>query len=401
MRVRLTFPRPPRVRSERGAIAVLAFALTFVMMLTSAFAVDLGMAYTSKRQLQTAADSAVLAAAAVYAQYPGTCADLVANATYRALAQAAADSYRIENRSGSAGTPIAPACNSQGELEIGYAATGSTATVFANLVGIDSIATGRSAKALVDVPTSIDYGIRPYALCSADIPTGATPPTVLEVKPPGQAHGGSSCASAQSPGNWWFNVCDIQGGGTSQGSPADMASAITNGCTNKVRIVTPQDKTTPTSLSASLTATCTSGFAYSSTCLQGDTGNSSLSNNTAYSAWDTVLGKTIYLPVFCSDPICAPDTVNGNGSNVYYPVYSIAAVVVCGYHIYDKNNQVSNTGDCAGNTWTKTVIESRDKKDIYLYLKFVRILTSQDQTTSDCALGTSCDGGLRRVRLSS
>ena len=400
MRVRLNLPRPRPARSERGAIAVLTVALTFVTMLTSAFAVDLGMAYTSKRQLQTAADSAVLAAAAVYAKYPGTCADLVANATYRAQAQAAADSYRTENRSGSAGTPIAPACNSQGELEVGYAATGSTATTFANLVGIDSISTGRSAKALVDVPTSISYGIRPYALCSADLPTGPAPSTVVEVKPPGQAHGGSSCASGQSPGNWWFNVCDIQGGGTSQGSPSDMANAIVNGCTNTIRIVTPQDKTTPSTLSTSLTAKCTSGFAYSSTCLQGDTGNSSLSNNTAYSAWNSVLGKTIYLPVFCSDPTCAPDTVNGNGSNVYYPVYSIASVVVCGYHLYDKNNQVSNTGDCAGNTWTKTVIESRDKKDIYLYLKFVRVLTSQDQTTSDCALGTSCDGGLRRVRLS-
>ena len=199
MRVRLIRPPSRRARSERGAIAVLTVALTFVMMLTSAFAVDLGMAYTSKRQLQTAADSAVLAAAAVYAKYPGTCADLVANATYRAQAQAAADGYRTENRSGSAGTPIAPACNSQGELEVGYAATGTTATTFASLVGIDSISDPRSAKALVDVPTSIGYGIRPYALCSADLPLGPAPSTVVEVKPPGQAHSGSSCASRAEP----------------------------------------------------------------------------------------------------------------------------------------------------------------------------------------------------------
>jgi Flp pilus assembly protein TadG len=379
---------------------VLTVGVTFVLMVVSAFTVDFGVAYNSKRQLQTAADSAVLAAAAVYAKYPGTCSDLVANASYRAEAQAAADGYRSENRSGSTGTAIVPACNSQGELEVSYSATASTTTSFAHLVGIDTITTLRSATALLDVPTSIDYGVRPYALCSADIPHGPTASGVVEVTPPGQAHGGSSCASGQSPGNWWFNVCDIPGGGTSQGSPANMASALVNGCTNKIRIVTPQDTTTPTTLSASLTAACKAGFPYSPTCLQGDTGNSSLSNNTAYGAWDQLLGKTIYLPVFCSDPLCAPDTVNGGGSNVYYPVYSIAAVVVCGYHIYDKNNQVTNTGDCAGNTWTRTVIESRDKKDIYLYLKFVRVLTSQDQTLSDCALGTSCDGGLRRVRLS-
>ena len=39
-------------------------------------------------------------------------------------------------------------------------------------------------------------------------------------------------------------------------------------------------------------------------------------------------------------------------------------------------------------------------RDGDLYRKCVRVLTSQDQTTSDCALGTSCHGGLRRVRLS-
>jgi Flp pilus assembly protein TadG len=393
-------PALRRDRSERGAVAILTVALTFVVMMTSAFAVDLGMAYTSKRQLQTAADSAVLAAAAVYAKYPGTCADLVANATYRAQAQAAADGYRTQNRSGSAGTAIEAACNSQGELEVGYAATGSTATVFANLVGIDSIASQRSAKALVDVPTSINYGVRPFALCSADIPTGSTPSAVLEITPPGQAHGGSSCAAAQAGGNWWYVTCNVAGGGTSEGSPQDMGTAIVQGCTNTIKIVTPQDKTTSATLSASMTAGCLTGMAATATCLDGDTGNSSLSNHFGYEAWDQILGKTVFLPVFCSPPTCTPDTVTGTGSTSRYPVYSLASVVVCGYHIYDKNSKVSNTGDCAGNTFTQAYVAGKDSSSVYLYLKFVRVLTSQDQTMSDCALGTSCDGGLRRVRLS-
>jgi hypothetical protein len=389
-----------RHRSERGTIALITMLVTFVVMIGSAFTVDFGLAYTSKRQLQTAADSAVLAAAAVYAKYPGTCAQLVANPAYKTEAQVAADKYRGENRGGSTGVTITPACNSQGELEIGSSATGSTETVFARLLGVDSITTHRVAGALVDVPNSVNYGVRPFALCSADLPTGSTPSAVVEITPPGQAHGGSTCAAAQAGGNWWYVTCNIAGGLTSEGSPHAMATAITQGCTNTIKIVTPQNKTTSTTLSASMTANCVTGMAATATCLDGDTGNSSMTNPIGYGAWDSILGKTIFLPVFCSTPSCTPDTVTGTGTSSRYPVYSIASVVVCGYHIYDKNNKVSNTGDCAGNTFTQTYVESKDAHDIYLYLKFVRVLTSQDQTTSDCALGTTCDAGLRRVRLS-
>ncbi len=307
--------------------------VTVVVMISSAFAVDLGMAYNSKRQLQTAADSAVLAAAAVYAKYPGTCAQLVAKASYQAEAQAVADKHRGENRTGSAGATITPACNSQGELEVGYSASGSTDTVFAKLLGIDTISTQRVAAALVDVPTSINYGVRPFALCSADLPTGSTPSAVMEITPPGQAHGGSTCAAAQAGGNWWYVTCDIGGGLTSEGSPHNMATAITQGCTNTMKIVTPQDKTTSSTLSASLTANCVTGMAATATCLDGDTGNSSLSNPVGYGAWDAILGKTIFLPVFCSTPVCTPETVRGTGSSSRYPVYSIASVVVCCYQI--------------------------------------------------------------------
>jgi hypothetical protein len=374
--------------------------VTFVLMVTSAFAVDLGIAFNSKRQLQTAADAAVLAAAAVYAKYPGTCAQLVTNTAYLTEAQAAADAYRDANRTGSTGLTITPACNSQGELEVGYSASRTTDTVFAKLLGVESIGTERQAAALVDVPNSINYGVRPFALCSADLPTGTTPSTVVEITPPGQAHGGSTCAAAQAGGNWWYVTCDIAGGGTSDGSPHGMAEALANGCTNTMRIVTPQDKTTSSTLSASMTASCVTGMAATASCLDGDTGNSSLANPIGYGAWDLVLGKTIFLPVFCSTPVCTPDTVTGTGTSSRYPVYSIASVVVCGYHIYDKANKVSNTGNCAGNTFTQAYLESKDSHDVYLYLKFVRVLTSQDQTTSDCALGTTCDAGLRRVRLS-
>jgi Flp pilus assembly protein TadG len=385
---------------ERGAIAILAAALMVVLLIASAFTVDFGVAYVSKRQLQTAADSAALAAAAVYSKYPGTCAQLTANVAYKSEAQTVANSYRTKNRSGSTGTTITPSCNAQGELVVGYSATASTATFFGVIIGTNSITTSRTASAQVDVPNAVNHGIRPYALCSADVPTGPTPSGVVEIKPPGQAHGGSLCADAQAGGNWWFVTCDIPGGGQSDGSPKNMGTAIEQGCTNTIKIVTPQNKTTPATLSTSMTVNCSAGKPATSSCLDGDTGNSSLKNKDGYEAWDTILGKKIMLPVFCSTPTCNPDTVSGTGTNTRYPVYSIAGVVVCGYHIYDKNSKVSNTGDCAGNTFTSAYVSGQDKKDVYFYLKFTQVLTSSDQSASDCALGTTCDGGLRRVRLS-
>ncbi|WP_442940073.1 pilus assembly protein TadG-related protein [Nocardioides sp. B-3] len=52
-----------RPRNRDGAIAVLVALLAVVLFTLSAFVADLGVAYTSKRQLQTAADAGALAAA--------------------------------------------------------------------------------------------------------------------------------------------------------------------------------------------------------------------------------------------------------------------------------------------------------------------------------------------------
>ncbi len=388
-------------RDERGNVAVMTGLLSVVLLLIAAFSVDFGMAYASKRQLQTAADSSVLAAAAVYAKYPGTCSTLVLNSSYKTEAQAAADSMRAQNRPGSAGSTLIPSCNAQGELQLTYEASGETPLSLGRLAtDADSITTARQAGAQVDVGKSTGVGVRPYALCSADVPVAGYPTGVLEIKPPGQAHGGSDCAEAEAGGNWWFITCDIVGGGQSDGSPKDMAAAIEHGCTNTISVVSPQNRTTPATLSTSLTVNCKTGKPPTASCLDGDTGNSSLKNKDGYEAWGKILGQTIMLPVFCSDPTCAPDTVSGTGTNSRYPVYAIAGVVLCGYHIYDKASAVSNTGSCAGNTFTSTYVDGQDKKDVYFYFKFVNVLSSGSTETNDCSLGGACDAGLRRVSLS-
>lgn len=400
--------RPDRVgdrsrrRDERGAIAIMAAAVATALFVVAAFAVDFGMAYNSKRQLQTAADAGVLAAAAVYTKYPGTCSTLALNTAYRTEAQTAADKYRLENRPGSTGTTIAVTCNAQGELEVTYATTGSTEKVFGQLAGGggSTITTSRTASAVVDVPPAVSENVRPYMLCSADVPVG-TPGGVVEIKPPGQAHGGSDCAGAEAGGNWWFVDCQTEGGNSNGSMSAEeMGEAIRNGCTNTISIVRPQNSSTSGTLSSSLTANCKTGSPATASCLDGDTGNSSLQNKKAYEAWDDILGKSVIFPVFCTDPTCSPDTVSGTGTNSRYPVYKLAAAVVCGFHIYDNNVKVSATGDCSGNPYTFSYVNAKDKKDVYLYLKFTYVQTSSDLTQAECALSTVCDGGVRRVHLS-
>jgi Flp pilus assembly protein TadG len=388
-------------RDEGGAVTVLVAMLMIALMTLVAFTADLGQAYVSKRQLQTAADASALAAASVYAKYPGSCSTLAANGSYRTEAQSAADDYRERNRAGSAGSPIDVHCNTEGELEVGYTATGSTPSVFGQLAtGEESITTSRSASALVDVPSSASHGVRPFAMCSVDIPHGPMPTGVVEIKPPGAAHSGSACGASEAGGNWWYVTCDLISGGQSDGAPQNMASAIQLGCANKISVVKPQTSTSPAGRSLSLTTNCHVGSPATSSCLDGDTGNSSLKNVAGYTAWESILGQTIILPVFCSDPTCVPDTPSGSGTNSRYPVYQLTSVVVCGFHIYNKSSRVTSAGNCAGNSYTPAYVSSLGNNDVYFYFKFVRLQTSEDTSLADCALDAACDGGLRRVHLS-
>ena len=65
---------PVTRRDERGAVALIVAGLVVVLVGISAFTVDFGMAYATKRQLSSAADAASLAADMVYkSDYKGLC----------------------------------------------------------------------------------------------------------------------------------------------------------------------------------------------------------------------------------------------------------------------------------------------------------------------------------------
>lgn len=384
-------------REERGAVAVVTAMLALVLCMTAAFATDLGAAYNSKRQLQTAADAAALAAAQVYARYPGTC-DSIRTAHF-AEANAAATSYLTKNRPG-ATTPditVATCAAAGGRIEVTVSTAGDTPTTFGRLAGVDSITTGRAATARTMVGASSGK-LRPYALCSSDVPPAASLPSgVIEITQPGQAHTGSDCSAAEAGGNWWYVACPEDSNGSM--SADEVGAALENGCSDNVEIVTPQNSFSSSTLSASLTAHCVKGSPRTPSCLAGDTGNSSNQNKKAYEKWAGLLGKTITLPVFCTASTCTPDTVNGSGSQAAYPVYKIASVVVCGFHIYDNASQSYAGGNCAGNGFNEAYVDAIDKKEVRLFLKFVMVRSAESNIPNDCALGTGCDGGLRTTSL--
>ena len=106
-------------RDERGAVAVVVALMMIVLCICAALVTDFGMAYVNKRQAQTAADAAVLAAGRVIAGQSGSCADLTANTALMSGANAAADQLRLANLPGSPDVNLVPDC-STGSLRLDY-----------------------------------------------------------------------------------------------------------------------------------------------------------------------------------------------------------------------------------------------------------------------------------------
>jgi type II secretory pathway pseudopilin PulG len=158
MRVQLT-----RRRDERGAVAILAALLALVLLGISAFTVDLGMAYVTKRQLSSASDAAALAADAYYkTNYKGLCtvpgndpnSPSAANAGVRAAAEGVADDLFTQNYpAGTAadGSITNLSCNGTG-VQVTYSASGKSSSPFGPLLGgSGTITTAGTAAAAYSV----------------------------------------------------------------------------------------------------------------------------------------------------------------------------------------------------------------------------------------------------------
>lgn len=398
MRVLLR-PRP----DEDGAIAVLTALLSVSLLVLGAFSVDLGMAYSSRMALQTAADAGALAAAATYAEGSGrTCADLLAAvplSTADAVAQGYLDANRALATEDATGT-LSATCT-DGTLRVVFDVSGETPAYLGRLAGIDRIGGTAHAAVGVEVAPGGD-GLRPLAICGTDLPDGAGPGTVWRTYVPGQGPAPTtSCPEPATAGNWWTLDCPGEstddGGGQNQ-----LHDQIRNGCGEPMTIVSGQAGLTGTSLGDRLRAACpTVSTTPPYSCLSGDPGQPDAGQ--VEDAWAALIdsGKAIGLPVFCATSTCGA-TITGTGTNAVFPLQRIVAVSVCGYHFGKqlKKRYSSGTGACAPANAEAAALMADESDAAYLLLVSRTAFSSGSTASTGCTLGdTTCDGGYRRVRL--
>jgi hypothetical protein len=393
-----------RVRSphgeERGAVAVTVALLMVVLVGIGAFTIDFGMSYVSTRQLQTASDSAALAAASKYGELNGSCATLAGDSAARASVQTAVKNYRLENRAGSTGSITSVACSPDGKaLDITYKSAGRTESALGGIFGQgNGYDTAKSATARVQVPTG-GIGVRPYALCGSILPSVTTfPSPVFRMDLP--STGNSLCPGASSSGNWWSIDCPE----APSNSNTYLGQATLNGCTSPINIVPNQAPRTGSTLRNYLINSCPAKSSY---CLGANSGN--LGGTPILNAWSSLVmaRERILLPVFCGTPAPCDQAavVNAGGNNAIYPVQALVGVIVCGYHFGTNNNQNSAAipmdGDCGGlNNPNNLTAAPGSNQDNYLLLRAVRLQISGGSGDPQCALGdTSCDYGNRAVSL--
>jgi Flp pilus assembly protein TadG len=213
---------------ERGAFAIVFSALTVMLLVLSAFTVDLGQAYVSKRQLQTAADAGALAAAQVYKGQTLTCTQLLTNAPLKTSAQTAADKWAQMNRPNAIGETVTLGCDADNGLAVDYSVTGTTPQVFGGLVtGHSTITTGRAAQATIGGGGSGDVGnLRPWGICSgAAKKTGVMAFVPMKNSSTTLQDSATLCGTDGPSGGWWIGQCV----GQSNGTPGTKA-AVLDGC---------------------------------------------------------------------------------------------------------------------------------------------------------------------------
>ncbi|MCC6988773.1 MAG: hypothetical protein IT181_07230 [Acidobacteria bacterium] len=156
----------PEVRAERGAILVQVAAMMLGLTALSAFIVDYGILWTSRRQIQNTADAAAMAAAVSLAfDAPGDLARARANAMTAVAqnfvwgAQAAAEVAQVACPAGSVGAGTCVRV----QVFRNQASGSPLPTVFGSLVGVNDQGVRATATAQVLFGDSSDC-VRPIAI---------------------------------------------------------------------------------------------------------------------------------------------------------------------------------------------------------------------------------------------
>lgn len=414
-----------RKNEESGAVAVIVGVMAIFLIGMTAFTADVGLAYANKRQIQTAADAAVLAAASELAEYPGNCAAIIAAGSTAAQAEATSkvSLNDMDSLPASLGSDYSASCVS-GVPTVSTSVTANVPRIFGNLFGSGDYALTRSAAAVVEVTTVVGSGLRPLAICSSELPATIVPGDVWTIFAPGNGHTPpAGCPVPPNAGNWWTLDCGEEldplatndGGGTNQ-----LENQILNGCKEPVEIVPGQGAVPPATspptgaaLNTILANSCPSAStANPFKCLSGDPGQPDAGQ--VADAWKALIddGTTINLPVFCAPqtgvtPTCATSSITGIGTNAVFPVHKFVSVVVCGYHFAKQDNKQyaksPPSTSCAPHSGALAAMLADDDNSTgnraYLILAFKSVQTSGATTPSTCPINASCDGLGRQVRL--
>ena len=391
---------------ERGAVAVLVAILAVFLIGLSAFTVDLGAAYVSKRNLQKAADAGALAAAQVLTAYPGTCDQIRSNSTAVQKAHDRAIEIAQLNYPDDSWTEESArwSVTCDPNLKVVLVKFGNSGTTPTRLAGVfdgnDDITTDRDAEATVDVSPYTGEGVRPLALCSAQItvsPPPSTYPFVRVDNPKNSVFLPPGCPAKTGGGNWWVVDCPDEDPGE------QTLDQIRDGCGNPVSVIPGQEDTlTPGELTLVIGGECAPGDD-EATCLSADTGQ--IDSGLVFPEWKKLIDDETpaIFPVFCAVPQCSASTIEGTGTNAVYPVYKMVSALVCGVRFSKTERYVRTTGECSGipgGMYTAAEWDANNGSGInFLLLKYMNERTSGSNQESECALGSECDGGLRRTRL--
>ncbi len=269
-------PRSPRCTDDRGVAAAFVAVGIIMLLAIGAFTVDLGRAWSTRRQLITSTDAAALAAAQDYTF--GTadgCTD-------------AAPDYLADNYSGAAlaGCDVDHTSDRSGHVTVDAEIT--IDHFFASAVGLTSSTVGATTTAHWGQPSSVT-GLRPIGLCIDVVLTGLSPPMtpgngVTYRINYGKGSQPEACGGAAVPGNW--GLIDFNAGANSN---SDTSSWVLNGYPGSV----------------------TTGLWY-----EGDTGAFSNSLNSELNFVRTL--ESFDIPIF--------QAVTGNGANAEFLIVAFAKV---------------------------------------------------------------------------
>lgn len=401
-----------RHQDERGAVAIVVAVCLLVLLGISGFVVDFGLAYTNERQLQTAADAAVLAAAAVYADEPGGCATFEGNSALETEARAAAGALMQDNHAeASVVGDIFVACSTDGSgrWRVTWTNENATDVGLGGVFGAQDIVASATAAAEVGVASQVT-GVLPYALCLDDallvnlqsLPTGPVQIDYASPTTPGSPD--PDCPGDADAASWWLTTCPDNATGN-----AALTTNTEDGCSDVVSRVDGQASFTgdPIGLSGHLLGACPGGGGSDEDCLASQPGVLSdwPEDDAIWRAWEEVVQgsqrQQVVLPVFCGAPRCNPPAAGQQ-----YPVHGFVSAWVCAYHWKEKPpshasddvETVSSSDPCFDTP--EVDVDDALGDDGFLILSFVPEQVGGSVTPADCALGDSfCDFGVRMTRL--